>query len=479
MFNRRQLILEACKFLDLLIMAGCFVLATWVTLHYYNGATSFDEFVSMRIKVQNLALFIAFLYLWRILFNAIGLYQSMRLSTRSVEIRNIIKATSVGTLALLVASIVFDIHMMTPAFIAVFWVADTAMTISSRLFIRRALTWIRLQGRNLRHMVIVGTNQRAVRFAREIESKPELGYRLLGYVENGWRGNEGFRGNGESVVSDFDGFASFLREKAVDEVVFYLPVKSFYEQVSAMAMLCTEQGVTVRYPSDIFTMNLTHSRTDTFEGIPIITHYTGAMRGWQVYLKRLMDVVISSLGLFLLSPLFLLTALVIKATSPGPVFFIQERVGLNKRRFRLYKFRTMVADAEKKQADLEHLNEVGGPVFKIKDDPRITRVGRFLRKTSVDELPQLWNVLKSDMSLVGPRPLPVRDYRGFDKDWQRRRFSVRPGITCLWQVNGRSDVSFDKWMKLDMSYIDSWSLWLDIRILMKTIPAVIRGSGAA
>jgi lipopolysaccharide/colanic/teichoic acid biosynthesis glycosyltransferase len=183
-------------------------------------------------------------------------------------------------------------------------------------------------------------------------------------------------------------------------------------------------------------MNLTQSRTDTFEGIPIITHTTGAMRGWQIHLKRLMDVFISSLGLLLLSSLFLLTALAIKATSPGPV-------------------------------------------FKIKDDPRITRVGRLLRKTSIDELPQLINVVKGDMSLVGPRPLPLRDYRGFDQDWQRRRFSVRPGITCLWQVNGRSDVSFENWMKLDMSYIDSWSLWLDIQILMRTIPAVIRGSGAA
>ena len=246
-----------------------------------------------------------------------------------------------------------------------------------------------------------------------------------------------------------------------------------------MAMLCTEQGVIVRYPSDIFTMNLTQSKTDTFEGIPIITHTTGAMRGWQIHLKRLMDVFISSLGLLLLSPLFLLNALAVKATSPGPVFFVQERVGLSKRRFRLYKFRTMVSEAEELQAELEAFNEVSGPVFKIKDDPRITRVGRLLRKTSIDELPQLINVLKGDMSLVGPRPLPLRDYRGFDQDWQRRRFSVRPGITCLWQVNGRSDVSFENWMKLDMSYIDSWSLWLDIQILMRTIPAVIRGSGAA
>jgi lipopolysaccharide/colanic/teichoic acid biosynthesis glycosyltransferase len=172
-------------------------------------------------------------------------------------------------------------------------------------------------------------------------------------------------------------------------------------------------------------------------------------------------------------------AVFIKIDSPGPTFFIQERVGLNKRTFRLYKFRTMLRNAEKMQAKLENANEVSGPVFKIKDDPRITRIGKYLRKTSIDELPQLINVLKGDMSLVGPRPLPVRDYNGFDQDWQRRRFSIRPGITCLWQINGRSNVSFEKWMKLDMEYIDKWSLVLDFKILFKTIPAVLRGLGAA
>jgi len=169
----------------------------------------------------------------------------------------------------------------------------------------------------------------------------------------------------------------------------------------------------------------------------------------------------------------------IKLTSSGPVFFIQERVGLGKRRFRLFKFRTMVQGADKLMADLEHLNEASGPVFKIKNDPRLTGLGKFLRKTSIDELPQLINVLKGDMSLVGPRPLPVRDYEGFDEDWHRRRFSVRPGITCLWQVNGRSDIKFEDWMKLDMKYIDEWSIFLDFQILIKTIPAVLRGSGAS
>jgi exopolysaccharide biosynthesis polyprenyl glycosylphosphotransferase len=202
------------------------------------------------------------------------------------------------------------------------------------------------------------------------------------------------------------------------------------------------------------------------------------MGGWQVGVKRVMDFVLSIILLLVLAPLFLIAALLIKFDSKGPVFFMQERVGLGKRRFRLYKFRTMIDGADKKQDELEVLNEVSSPVFKIQKDPRITRLGRILRKTSIDEIPQLINVLKGDMSLVGPRPLPVRDYNGFNQDWHRRRFSVRPGITCLWQVNGRSSIQFEKWMQLDMSYIDNWSLWLDLKIIAKTIPTVLKGSGA-
>lgn len=183
--------------------------------------------------------------------------------------------------------------------------------------------------------------------------------------------------------------------------------------------------------------------------------------------------------LVLLAPLLLATALLIKATSPGPVFFVQERLGLNKRLFRIYKFRTMGAGADRMQQELEHLNEADGAVFKIRNDPRITPAGQFLRRTSIDELPQLFNVLKGDMSLVGPRPLPVRDYNHFNEDWHRRRFSVKPGITCLWQVGGRSDLDFDRWMALDMLYIDHWSFWLDMKILLRTIPAVLQSRGAS
>jgi exopolysaccharide biosynthesis polyprenyl glycosylphosphotransferase len=214
----------------------------------------------------------------------------------------------------------------------------------------------------------------------------------------------------------------------------------------------------------------------------MVAHSGTLMDGWPLIIKRTLDFVVSLLLLIALAPALVLTAIAIRLTSAGPVFFRQKRIGLNKRIFNIYKFRTMVIDAEQKLAQIEHLNEVSGPVFKIKNDPRITPLGKFLRKTSIDELPQLFNVLRGDMSLVGPRPLQLRDYELFTdagEDWQRRRFSVRPGITCLWQVNGRSSLPFHEWMELDLEYVTHWSLWLDLQILAKTIPAVLRGAGAA
>ena len=371
--------------------------------------------------------------------------------------------------------------MVTPAFIIVFWTVSTALTILSRLGLRYALQWVRFRGRNLRYMLIAGTNPRAVEFAQKIEKKPELGYRLIGFVDNEYPENGEFKKSGFALVANLDDFSNFLRDHVVDEVVISLPMKSLYDRASRIVTLCEEQGIIVRFLSDFFNLKLGKTEAIQFEDSSMITVSTGAMKGWQVLVKRALDLMISLILLIVLSPLFIVIALLIKLTSPGPTFFVQSRVGLNKRRFKLYKFRTMVSGAEKKLAELEHLNEVSGPVFKIKNDPRITLIGKFLRKTSVDELPQLLNVLKGDMSLVGPRPLPVRDYEGFDEDWHRRRFSVRPGITCLWQINGRSNVTFEKWMELDMEYIDKWSLALDLKVLTKNHPCCcpwIRGNVA-
>jgi exopolysaccharide biosynthesis polyprenyl glycosylphosphotransferase len=475
---KRKVMLEACKLLDLLIMCLSFVLAT-VPVYYQDGVASLEHFFSLRIKIEHLILFLGFLYLWPMILSFFLLYRSRRLSNGRGEILDSLKATSLGTGIILAGSLLFQIKLVTPAFLAVFFLSSSGLTILSRLLLQDVFKLMRERGRNLRYMLIVGTNPRALRFARNIEQRPDLGYRILGFVDNEWSGMEEFSQEDFPLIGNFTDFPALLRDHVVDEVVISLPVKSQYEQASRIVALCEEQGTTVRFLSDIFNSKLSRGKSEVFEDEAVVTVYPGAILGWLAMIKRTIDFSLSLVLLLSLSPLFLVTSLLIKLTSQGPVFFIQERVGLNKRRFRLYKFRTMIPDAERKMAAVEHLNEISGPVFKIKDDPRITRVGKILRKLSIDELPQLINVLKGDMSLVGPRPLPVRDYNGFDQDWQRRRFSVLPGITCLWQINGRSNVNFEKWMQLDMQYIDQWSLWLDLKILAKTIPAVLRGSGAA
>ena len=327
-------------------------------------------------------------------------------------------------------------------------------------------------------MLIVGTNERAREFARKIEDKQELGYHLLGFVDEQWKGNGDLGKYGWKLVSNINDFNAYIRDHVVDEVIIALPMKSLYWEASKIFTTCEEQGIIVRNLQDIFNSKLARSKTEYFEGLSITTHFSGRLNGWQVPIKRVMDILLSVFPLIFLSPLFLLVALLIKLDSPGPVLFIQDRIGLNKRRFKLYKFRTMIDGADKMQEELEVINEVSGPVFKIKNDPRITQLGRILRRISIDELPQLFNVFKGDMSLVGPRPLPIRDYNGFNLDIHRRRFSVRPGITCLWQVSGRSTIQFEKWMNLDLQYIDNWSLWMDFKILAKTIPAVLKGAGA-
>jgi exopolysaccharide biosynthesis polyprenyl glycosylphosphotransferase len=476
--HRRKILSYALKHFDLLIMALSFLLAT-AAVSYHIDRVSFVDFLSMRVKIQNLIFLIFFLALWNVIFSGCGLYRSRRLSGRSTEFIDVVKATSLGTLAIFIGAILFSIEVVTPVFIGVFWVLSTVITIAVRVILRLSLSRIRIRGHNLRHMLIVGTNPRAIRFAKKINMRPDLGYRLIGFVDDLWSEIREFGRTDYTIVGKLKDLPGILRERVVDEVVIALPIKSFYTQISQIVSLCEEQGITVRFPSEIFNSKMARSRHEEFEDSSMISMYTGGMYGRSVWVKRVLDFFLSLVLIIVFAPVIIITGLLIKVTSNGAMFFIQERVGLNKRKFRLYKFRTMIAEAEQKITEVEHLNEVSGPVFKMKNDPRITPIGRFLRKTSIDELPQLFNVLKGDMSLVGPRPLPIRDVNGFDQDWQRRRFSVRPGITCFWQVKGRSDLSFEKWMELDMQYIDEWSLWLDLKILVQTVPVVLRGSGAA
>jgi exopolysaccharide biosynthesis polyprenyl glycosylphosphotransferase len=476
--TRRRFFLSAYKIFNLSLLVFSFGVAT-ILVGPHTGNVSLTEFLSMRVRISNFVLFAGMLCSWHLIFSICGLYQSKRLVARRSEAIDSLKAVTLITVCLLAFASLFRIRFVHTSFICLFWVFSSASLIAGRIVLRYALGMIRLHGRNLRFMLIMGTNSRAIAFARKIEARPELGYRVLGFVDDDLNGRSEFQGLGYEVHCNLEGLSEYLRHNVVDEVAIYLPLRSFYEDAFRVATLCEQHGIIVHFDSDIFDLKIARTRTEILNGDPHIAAYTGALDGWPALVKRILDLSVSLFLLLLLAPLFLAVAVFVRLTSEGPIFFQQERVGINKRRFLIYKFRTMVANAEKMLAELKDLNEVSGPVFKIKNDPRITPIGKLLRRASIDELPQLLNVLKGDMSLVGPRPLPVRDYEGFNEDWQRRRFSIRPGITCLWQVHGRSSLTFDKWMELDMQYMDEWSLWLDLKILARTIPAVLKGSGAA
>lgn len=476
--EKRRLALTALKLFDLGLVVLSFGLTALVIVHA-DGRITPANFLTMRIRVSNFAIFILTLILCHLVLSVCGLYRSRRLSSRRAEIFDVAKAATLLVLCFVAVGSTFNLRMITLRFLGLFWVVIVVTMCSFRLVLRTALGRIRLRGANLRNILILGTNPRAVEFARRIAARPERGYRLLGFVDNNWPGLVQFRKSGFNIVSGYAGLAEYLRRNVVDEVAIYLPFGSFYAYSSQVAELCEQHGITMRFNSDIFGLKGARWRSEEFDGDHYLATCIGSGKIWPMAAKRALDVVVSAILLLLLSPTLLAVAALIKLTSSGPVFFLQERIGHNKRRFRVYKFRTMVQNAEKLMAKLETLNEVSGPVFKMKNDPRITRIGKFLRRSSIDELPQLLNVLKGDMSLVGPRPLPVRDYEGFSEDWQRRRFSVKPGITCIWQVNGRSGISFEEWMLLDLQYMDEWSLWLDLKILAKTVPAVLKGEGAA
>jgi exopolysaccharide biosynthesis polyprenyl glycosylphosphotransferase len=475
----RRPLLNTLKNLDLLAAALCLLLAASVTANTIPSL-SLEDFLAMRVKVSNLVLVGVFVIAWHGMLAESGIYQSTWFSSLQNGAIEILKATSLGTGLLLILLFIVPISMIDVLFLIVYWLSVSACMFLVRLILRSVLERLRLTGKNLRDVVIVGVNERALQLIKRIESMPELGYRIKGFIDNpSTQGAGKLVKSGYPLLANFGDFRSFLNQNPVDEIIICLPIKSRYEEAERIITLCEKQGVVVRLLSDLFSFNRGRTRVNSLEGLDTITITSVTLENGSIIAKRIFDLVGSCLLLVLLSPVLLATALLIKATSPGSVFFVQKRLGLNKRLFRIYKFRTMAQGADKMQKEFESLNEVNGPAFKIRNDPRITPVGKFLRKTSIDELPQLFNVLKGDMSLVGPRPLPVRDYENFREDWQRRRFSVKPGITCLWQVGGRSDLDFNQWMELDMLYIDSWSLWLDVKILLQTIPAVIQGRGAA
>lgn len=456
------------KLLDLFLLITAFALS-FVWAGYLDVPAKYLR----AFRAADVAFLIALLVVWYIFLSSLWLYRSRRLSEWHDELIDVLKAVSYSAVALTATAVLAHWPVIDRTVLVGFWLTAFELLFVVRLVKRIVLRHFRRRGLNPRRIVIAGTGPRGQHMAEVFEQHPELGYRLIGFIDN-----HAHPSVKSKVIGTLDQTAEILATNIVDEIIITLPVKSFYEEISTIVRVAEDQGVMVRIHSDLFNRRLAHSVAEQFDQTPVLTLYMSQRTDWMMEVKRVIDVIGSGLALLLLAPLLLLITLAIKLTAPGPAIFVQERVGYNKRRFRMFKFRTMVIDAEQRMAEIEHLNEAEGPVFKIKKDPRITPIGAFLRKTSLDELPQLFNVLRGDLSLVGPRPMSVRDFERFDEFWFNRRFSVRPGITCTWQVSGRSNTTFEQWIQQDLDYIDNWSLALDLKILFKTIPAVIRGDGA-
>jgi exopolysaccharide biosynthesis polyprenyl glycosylphosphotransferase len=399
-----------------------------------------------------------------------GLYRPRaRWSIRSEGLA-IARATVV--LGLITGTVLFAFRLpdVSRLFLLLLFPSQWLLTLATRIGLRFAFEWLRARGYNHRYVLVVGAGPRALAFATKLEDHRELGLRILGFVDDAFRGdlprNWRYLGKVEQIEE-------LLHGEVIDEVALCLPFTD-WDRTNAIAHLCEEEGKIVRVPVDMLDRAFAAGRFEDLDGTPVYSLVSGPDRLVALVVKRAFDIVVAGLALLVGSPLLLLIALAIGARDGAPILFRQTRIGFHGRRFEMLKFRTMAVDAEQRLEELLQRSEISGAAFKMSNDPRVTPTGRFLRRTSLDELPQLWNVLRGDMSLVGPRPALPREVDTYDL-WHRRRLSMKPGITGLWQVSARRSEDFDAWATLDLSYIDRWSLWLDLKILARTVPAALAG----
>jgi len=471
--NRRRLVTLLIVLGDVVLINLAFALAYWLRYGLeLGGPVEAADYVPYRVYLP-LAAIATVLFI--IAYRLEGLYNFNRGRAWYEDMYAIVNGTTTGTVVMIVlAYFARSLSYSRGIFV---YVAICVVAILSLSRLVQGAIWARLRQRGLgvQRVLIVGAGEVGRAVMRSIVAQPGLGYHVVGYVDdNPEKGHSEigrFKGLGE-----LDNLPRIVEEEAVDEVIITLPWM-YHRKILSIVRECERRQVRATIVPDLFQIALSHVSVENVGGIPMISLREVSLGRWNRILKRAVDFTFALVGLIVLAPLMALIAVAIKLDSPGPVLFKQVRVGQGGRRFILYKFRSMRVGAEEEQKKLEAFNEARGPIFKMRNDPRVTRIGRILRRTSLDELPQLYNVLRGEMSLIGPRPpLPseVAQYR----EWHKRRLEVAPGITGLWQVSGRSDLTFDEMALLDIYYIENWSLTLDALIFLRTIPRVIFGNGA-
>jgi len=479
--ERARIIAAGLFIIDLFLVAVAFFFSFWLRSSVLPAVgLSPSHLYPLRLYLPLLPIA---LLIWGALLLRFNIYHSQRTASLLEETWDIARVCITGTLllAMTIYLLRLDQKLLANDLISRLWIllfvaTSFVLLAGHMIFIRLSARWARVHGYNYRTVLIAGTNETARKIAQTIEERPYWGYRIVGFVSERGEGPEANIEN-SAHLGLIEDIPAIVEENVVDEVIFALDRQDFH-RLESLLLLLEEQGIRTRLALDLFPHAKARVQVGTFEEMPLLTYSTTPTSELRLIGKRLMDVAISVVVLGLALPAMLIIAAVIKMVYGGTVLYRQTRCGLYGRRFTLVKFRTMVEDAEQQQSHLSHLNEMTGPVFKMKQDPRVTPMGRWLRRLSLDELPQLWNVLKGDMSLVGPRPPVPQEVSSYQR-WQRRRLSMRPGLTCLWQVQGRNDLDFDRWMELDLEYIDNWSPLLDIKILAKTIPVVLSGRGAS
>jgi len=420
-------------------------------------------------------LLLLILPIWGLLLSAAGFYRSHRTLPLGEEIWGAMKVSFGGTALLALAAYGLRLEFVSRFFLVVFGVVNFFFLATEKIALRLTSRFVRARGYNFRTVLLVGTGRKAAQLAEFLEARSYWGFKVLGYLDDDNGGEIRRDGRWPSLgrITDLE---PVLAREVIDEVIFLIE-KGRLQQYEEALLVAERHGVRAHVSLDIFPHVLAHPVLEELDGIPLLSFTTTPSNPLQLTVKRAIDLAVSSLLFLATLPIQALAVLAIKLSSPGPIYFRQTRCGLNGRLFKLMKFRTMYEGAEDHLHEISHLNEMTGPVFKASKDPRLTLVGRILRRLSIDELPQLWNVIRGDMSLVGPRP-PLPEEVARYAPWQRRRLSMAPGITCLWQVSGRNEVDFDRWMEMDLKYIDTWSPMLDLKILLKTVPAVLSGRGA-
>ena len=415
---------------------------------------------------------IAFGVSWVVVLWYHGLYRLRARWQLRTEAKDIARSTILLGAVSLAILFTFKQQDVSRLFLLTLFTVQPLVTLASRGLLRLAFAELRRRGHNARFMLVVGTGRLAQDFADLVEGRAGLGLRVIGHLSVP---DEGQSLVTRPILGTLNSMQDVLHANIVDEVAACLP-RELGDYIEPVANLAAEEGKTVRIPVDPHDGMLLNAREEEFEGLVIRSLIHDGHREAGLAIKRLMDIVGAAVGLAILSPVMLVTAIAIRLRDGSPVLFRQTRIGLHGRPFTILKFRTMAPDAELRLHEVAHLNERMGAAFKASNDPRLTRLGRKLRRTSIDELPQLWNVLRGEMSLVGPRPPLPSEVIEYDI-WHRRRLSMKPGITGLWQVEMRLEPSFDRWVELDLSYIDRWTLWLDLRILLRTMPSVLMARG--